>query len=318
MAILIDPPVWPAHGTLWSHLVSDADLDELHVFAKRLGVPRRGFDLDHYDVPQRLFDAAVALGARRVSAKEVVFALRASGLRVRQADRALAEPVSRRLFLSQHWHGLGKDLDLDASHTVAWRDLGEDLLLRWSEPHRFYHDQRHLEDVLLSLDLLEVHGLAVTPVTFLAAWFHDAVYLGESSGADERDSAALMVRQLQALGLDAALIERVERLILATDPAALISSPEADLAALLDADLAIFAASDYRYREYADAVRFEFAHVADVDFARARAEILQGFLARPRLFFTRVAHDLWESRARLNVSLELRMLRDSVFDDDIS
>ena len=24
MSILIDPPVWPAHGTVWSHLASDA------------------------------------------------------------------------------------------------------------------------------------------------------------------------------------------------------------------------------------------------------------------------------------------------------
>ena len=30
MAILIDPPRWPAHGRLWSHLISDASLDELH------------------------------------------------------------------------------------------------------------------------------------------------------------------------------------------------------------------------------------------------------------------------------------------------
>ena len=38
MAILIDPPAWPAHGTLWSHLVSDSDYDELHAFAALLGL----------------------------------------------------------------------------------------------------------------------------------------------------------------------------------------------------------------------------------------------------------------------------------------
>ncbi|MGO2004190.1 DUF4031 domain-containing protein, partial [Arthrobacter rhombi] len=33
MAILIDPPLWPAHGTVFSHLVSDVSVEELHAFA---------------------------------------------------------------------------------------------------------------------------------------------------------------------------------------------------------------------------------------------------------------------------------------------
>ena len=34
MAILVDEPLWPNHGTMWAHLVSDASLDELHAFAQ--------------------------------------------------------------------------------------------------------------------------------------------------------------------------------------------------------------------------------------------------------------------------------------------
>ena len=63
MAILIDPPLWPAHGTLWSHLVSDRSYEELHEFAARIPIPRRGFDLDHYDVPASLYEHVIALGA---------------------------------------------------------------------------------------------------------------------------------------------------------------------------------------------------------------------------------------------------------------
>ena len=51
MAILVDHPLWPAHDRMWAHLVSDASLDELHAFARRAGLPARGFDHDHYDVP---------------------------------------------------------------------------------------------------------------------------------------------------------------------------------------------------------------------------------------------------------------------------
>ncbi|WP_345750353.1 DUF4031 domain-containing protein [Microbacterium rhizophilus] len=87
MAILVDDPVWPAHGRLWAHLVSDADLDELHAFARAHQVPARAFDRDHYDVPQDLVPRLVQAGARRVSGKELVRALIASGLRVTARER---------------------------------------------------------------------------------------------------------------------------------------------------------------------------------------------------------------------------------------
>jgi len=87
MAVLLDPPLWPRHGRLWGHLVSDTSLDELHDLARRAGIPARGFDLDHYDVPAERYPELVALGAVRVDSRELVRRLRASGLRVPARDR---------------------------------------------------------------------------------------------------------------------------------------------------------------------------------------------------------------------------------------
>ena len=87
MTVLIDPPLWPRHGRLWGHLVTDASLAELHDFAARAGIPERGFDLDHYDFPDERYAALIALGAVPVSAHELIRRLRASGLRVRARDR---------------------------------------------------------------------------------------------------------------------------------------------------------------------------------------------------------------------------------------
>lgn len=84
MAILIDPPAWPAHGTLFSHLVSDTSYQELHTFATAAGVSLRAFDLDHYDVPMHLYDLLVDLGAQPVRSPELVRRLIASGLRRRK------------------------------------------------------------------------------------------------------------------------------------------------------------------------------------------------------------------------------------------
>ena len=82
MAVLIDPPVWPWRGRKWSHLVSDRDYDELHAFVDReLGIPRRAFQGDHYDVPEDLHEVAVAAGAEPVSCRELLSRLRAAGLR---------------------------------------------------------------------------------------------------------------------------------------------------------------------------------------------------------------------------------------------
>ena len=58
MTVLVDPAMWPGHGRLWCHLVSDESYAELHDFAERVGLPRRAFDRDHYDVPAERRDAA--------------------------------------------------------------------------------------------------------------------------------------------------------------------------------------------------------------------------------------------------------------------
>ena len=85
MTILIDPPQVPSRGRLWSHLASDTSYDELHDFARSLGIPARGFDRDHYDVPAELYEAAVAAGALPVRSRELVAALMAAGLRRRKS-----------------------------------------------------------------------------------------------------------------------------------------------------------------------------------------------------------------------------------------
>jgi 8-oxo-dGTP pyrophosphatase MutT (NUDIX family) len=64
--ILVDIPIWAAHGTVFAHLVSDTSFEELHDFAARIGLPRAAFDGDHYDISQQRFGVCVAAGARFV------------------------------------------------------------------------------------------------------------------------------------------------------------------------------------------------------------------------------------------------------------
>jgi hypothetical protein len=84
MTVYIDPPEWPGHGRLWSHLISDASLAELHEFAARLGSPTRAFDRDHYDIPAERYPDAVRMGAVEVNTRDLVHLLHAAGLRRRK------------------------------------------------------------------------------------------------------------------------------------------------------------------------------------------------------------------------------------------
>ena len=87
MTVFIDRPDWPGHGRLWSHMISDTSYDELHAFADRLGIPRRAFERDHYDVVSDRYASALEAGAQPATSREIVRMLYAAGLRRRRQSR---------------------------------------------------------------------------------------------------------------------------------------------------------------------------------------------------------------------------------------
>jgi len=92
LTILVDQAIWPAHGRRFAHLISDTDLDELHDFARALGLPRRAFHNDHYDLPDDWWARAVTAGAEEVNPRVLVRRLREAGLRHRPTHRS-ADPL---------------------------------------------------------------------------------------------------------------------------------------------------------------------------------------------------------------------------------
>lgn len=287
MAVLIDPPRWPAHGTVFGHLVSDASLDELHDFAARAGIPPRAFDHDHYDVPVSRYDELVSAGALPLDERELVRRLAASGLRVRVHEKTPTRPAAR------------------VAVVTAWErlrlptTLRDGLVARWSEPHRHYHDVRHLAQCLTALGQLGCRDGVVE----LAAWFHDSVYDGVP-GDDEERSAAFAESSLGGL-IPADDVAQVSRLVRMTATHA----PDDERGALLsDADLSILGQIPGRYHVYVRDVRLDYAHVDDDAWRVGRAEVLRHLLAMEPLFRTTGGRDLWGSRARENLAAELARL----------
>lgn len=301
MTILIDPPVWPAHGTVFSHLVSDESLIELRAFARAADVPDRAFDLDHYDVARRRHDDLVAAGAVPVEGSELTRRLVASGLRIRGGERA----GSKRDALLARWDVLRP------TPSDAWHAVGVALDARWREPHRTYHTAFHLAFALDALDLLLADAAtAGEPVpeqiawhARVALWFHDAVHDG-ATPADEEASAALVHDLLDPLGGDP---DEIARLVMVT--AGHTPDPN-DLPGCLvsDADLAILGGGPTDYTRYTHQVRAEYAHVPDDLFRQGRARVLESLLAGDALFRTPWGRTRWEAQATTNLTTELTVL----------
>ena len=86
----------------WCHMVTDHSPEELHDFARRLGLRREQFQrherLPHYDLRPHMREKALALGAAAVSSKELFRRGREAFLRSRPDpdDTAHEDPGTKR------------------------------------------------------------------------------------------------------------------------------------------------------------------------------------------------------------------------------
>jgi hypothetical protein len=119
VAILVDDAVWPWRGRQWAHLVSDESYDELHAFAAGIGIPRRAFQGDHYDIPAELRVVAIEQGALPVDGRSLVRRLRAAGLR---RPRPSGQERRQGLLRRTGDHGPGSVVDHRALHELGVLD----------------------------------------------------------------------------------------------------------------------------------------------------------------------------------------------------
>jgi predicted metal-dependent HD superfamily phosphohydrolase len=192
-------------------------------------------------------------------------------------------------------------------------DIGADLLRRWHEPHRHYHDATHLIEVLSAVDgLCSVGGVNGSnhAVAALATWFHDAVYAVDPAAHNEAESASLAARQLARLPVEPDVAARVVAVVLETASHDLTPQASADPARVVvhDADLWVLSAPVARFDEYCAQVREEYAHVPAALYATARSEVLRPFLVRDHVYRTAHARAEWEPSARENLARELTRL----------
>ncbi|MCW3096734.1 MAG: hypothetical protein JWL77_2352 [Chthonomonadaceae bacterium] len=184
----------------------------------------------------------------------------------------------------------------------ARREEFFDLVCRYSDTARHYHNFEHIRDMLWNMYQTDVREDCAL---HRAIWWHDAIYDSTRSDNEER-SAELAAQTLSAWNEPSAEIDRVVALILLTKRH---DVPADDRVAetLIELDLRILAAPTEKYDLYAVQVRAEYGWVSDGGYARGRAEFLKRMLARVRIF----TNPGLDASARANLTREYERLATS-------
>ena len=193
------------------------------------------------------------------------------------------------------WQAAGGDGD-----GAPWH---EKLTRAYAEPQRHYHNQQHIAECLAEFD--GARHLAQQPAAVeLALWFHDAVY--DPKAGDNEEQSAAMARNCLETGRSR-LAATVSDLVMATKSHSTDAGPDAAL--MVDVDLSILGQGEQRFVEYESQIREEYRSVPKLIFNFKRAEILERFLARSRIYATDFFATKYEQQARRNLEDSIRQLK---------
>jgi predicted metal-dependent HD superfamily phosphohydrolase len=173
----------------------------------------------------------------------------------------------------------------------------------YAGPGRHYHGVAHLDHCVRELQQSPTPDNAAVA---LAIWFHDAIYDPMRSDNEER-SADLAVERLRDLRVSLPVVNDVRRLILVTTHKELPT--QADEQLIADIDLAILGQPQPTFEAYERAIRREYEHVADEDFRKGRAGILENFLNRHAIYHLPHFKMRYEIPARQNLTRSLMALK---------
>lgn len=204
-----------------------------------------------------------------------------------------ATPPSAEPLALDHWLALLATMGITRD-----RKTFRTLLARYSEPHRHYHTAAHIADCLQQLKLCGGKANRVDELT-VAIYFHDAIY-DTHAPDNETESAAWAQQFLRSHAMGAPAAQRVAALIRATRHDTIPTDYDQQL--LVDIDLSIFGRAPEEFDRYQTQIRLEYDWVPEPVFRRRRAEILEIFLERPRLYHTDWFFAQYEAQARANLT----------------
>jgi predicted metal-dependent HD superfamily phosphohydrolase len=180
-----------------------------------------------------------------------------------------------------------------------------DLQTLYSDPRRVYHTWDHITYMLDSYaDFARREVIQVDMVQVYAIWFHDVVYLPEST-KNELNSAFFADSYLRALSEDAETAHSVSAIILDTVSPHISWHERSQL--VIDLDLLVLSESREVYEDYSRKVREEYAHVPDRSWLSERRAFLKRMLVREPFFYSSFFQTRKTNACR-NIYTELKII----------
>jgi predicted metal-dependent HD superfamily phosphohydrolase len=181
--------------------------------------------------------------------------------------------------------------------------LRNELIARYNEPHRFYHNIFHINDMLNIAMGCRPSNIGMTN---LIIWYHDAIYDPQRKDNEEK-SAEFAIDQLKD-HLSSDDVDTVASGILLTKHQFSSNLLTPDMSIIIDADLYILS-HDWCYTAYARAIRKEYAHLNDFEYIAGRKQFLEKMLRKNSyygIFYIRNA------KAKKNMQTELDYLNKNI------
>lgn len=151
----------------------------------------------------------------------------------------------------------------------------ENVLRLWNAPHRKYHTESHLRDLLEQIHAYPGLSQKDRDILSLAAIFHDIVYESHRSDNEERSAQFLLEHVSESQRNPE--IQHVVQIILDTKDHA----GKSDLSTIFcSMDMSIVKAPYAKLREWEEGIRYEYSHLSLEDYKQGRTAFLESMCVK--------------------------------------
>lgn len=203
---------------------------------------------------------------------------------------------SRKATFVRLWNKVCLQVD-DAHVTHVW----DQITRGYSEPHRFYHSQRHILFCLKQFERVE-DRLSDIAAVGLAIWFHDLIL--DPSANDNEAQSKQQFETLAKNHLPEKLIEKTSALIMLTCH---VDTPfNFDESCIQDIDLSTMGEDWDSFVRDVDDLRKEYSHLSDERFNDVTLNFYHDMLGREKIYTSDYFHEHCEQQARDNIKRYMR------------
>jgi predicted metal-dependent HD superfamily phosphohydrolase len=183
-------------------------------------------------------------------------------------------------------------LDTTANTTQVW----DNLIKRYNENHRRYHNIKHLVFCLRQLDLAASFIEDIDAIE-MALWFHDVVF--EPIGKDNEERSASLFKLVTKGYFAPDFVDTVSEIIVATKHNDIHT--ENNKAYMLDIDLSSIGLPWAHFFQDCADLRAEVSGISDIRFYSKKLLFLRALIDRPRIYLTDFFFARYEGKARGNI-----------------